>query len=142
MPLAEQSSTLHPHPRTCSYRRALLSLSAAVSSRPFVHVAIRLFRARDNLAPSFLSRDFSTYDPLYLPASFTREDPPARLLPLLPLSSPSSSPPRFSSMSSLLQGIAPVTLLWTEARSWHGLGAARSSGKVALGAYNVRCKTD
>lgn len=55
------------------------------------------------------------------------------------------SPPclsSFSSMSSLLQGIAPVTLLWTEARSWHSLGVACSSGKVALGAYNVHCKTD
>lgn len=48
---------------------------------------------------------------------------------------PPSPPP-------LLQGIAPVTLLWTKARSWHSLDAARSSGKVALGAYNVRCKTD
>jgi len=33
--------------------------------------------------------DFSTYDPLYLPASFTREDSLVRLLPLFPLSPPS-----------------------------------------------------
>lgn len=54
-------------------------------------VAIRLSRACDNLAPSLPHLDFSTYDPLYLPASFTREDPPVRLFP--PVSPSSPSPP-------------------------------------------------
>lgn len=116
------SSCLYPQPSplVLLYTSLSVSFAPATTSLP---------------VSSYPLTDFSTYDPLYLPASFTREDLLVRLLPLLPLSPPPSPPP-------LLQGIAPVTLLWTKARSWHSLDAARSSGKVALGAYNVRCKTD
>lgn len=146
MPLAEQPSALHSHPRTCP-------------EPSYAPVSIRC-----HLFSSFCTRRYPSLSRLRQPRSL----PPSSLFPTLArtilsifrhrllekilrgpsfatastISSSSSSSFSSSSMSSLLQGIAPVTLLWTEARSWHSLGAACSSGKVALGACNVRCKTD
>lgn len=141
MPLAEPFSLLSSSFLTSSLHP--LSLYPQASLLPFVrrrYSSLSHQRQPNPLIPPpTLARTI-----LYLPASFTREDPPVRLLPSLlrPLS-PSFTPPltsfsiviSSSSSEAFLRGITSTTLLfWTEASSWHSLGAARSTGKVALGA--------
>lgn len=143
MLLAERPSTSRSHPRTCSYHLMLLSLStASLLVLLYTSLSVSFTPATTSLPLSSLSPTLArTILSLSSGIVYSRRSsgPSFATASTIPSYSFSSS---FSSISSL-QGIALVTLLWTEeARSWHSLGAACSSGKVALGAYNVRCKTD
>ena len=141
------------------YLSVLSYALVSIRSRPFSFFGKRHYPSLSHLPHSLPLSDLSTYDPLYLLASFTREDPLVRLchcfhylllLLLLLL---------LLFLLFLLLFLLLLLLLFllfffnvepsrqrpgdsSLERSWHSLEAACSSGKVALGAYNVRCKTD